>query len=252
MKKVKFLFVIGLTISLITSCLNNKQTVDPVVIPTTTPSTGTGTTTGTTSGTGTTASTITCNPTAVNNTKDSVCFNTVILPFFSTNCASSGCHDSKTRAEGYDLSTYKSIVSKGIDLKNPKNSKLYTEMLNGMPPAPAPKLAKTQTDLVLKWITEGAKNVTCGVAVDTANVTFSKTIKPLLETNCVGCHKAGSISGGVLLDSYANVKAHVDNKKMWGAMNYLTGYSAMPPSQKLTDCQLSVVKKWIDNGAKND
>jgi hypothetical protein len=57
---------------------------------------------------------------------------------------------------------------------------------------------------VLKWITEGAKNVICGVAVDTANVTFSKTINPLLQTNCVGCHKTGSISGGVLLDSYAN------------------------------------------------
>jgi mono/diheme cytochrome c family protein len=90
------------------------------------------------------------------------------------------------------------------------------------------------------------------VAVDTANVTFSKRINPLLQTNCVGCHKTGSVSGGVLLDSYANIKAYVDNKKMWGAMNYITGYSAMPPSQKLTDCQLSVVKKWIDKGAKND
>jgi len=80
-------------------------------------------------------------------------------------------------------------------------------MLSEMPPFPAPKLAKSQTDLVLKWITEGAKNVICSIAVDTANVTFSKTIKPLLETNCVGCHKIGSVSGGVLLDSYNHVKA---------------------------------------------
>jgi hypothetical protein len=111
MKKVKYFFVIILIISSITSCLNNKQTVDPVVVPTTTPSTGTGS--GTTSGTTTgNTTTIVCNQTAVNNTKDSVCFNTVILPFFSTNCATSGCHDSKTKAEGYDLSNYKSIISK--------------------------------------------------------------------------------------------------------------------------------------------
>jgi hypothetical protein len=252
MKKIKYSFAIVLIISLITSCLNNKQTVDPIATPSTIPNTGT-IGTGTTTGSGSTSTnTITCNPNVANNTKDSVCFNSQMLPFFTTNCATSSCHDSKTKAEGYDLSSYKSIISKGIDLKTPKNSKLYTEMLNGMPPAPAPKLAKTQTDLVLKWITEGVKNVTCGVAVDTANVTFSKTIKPLLETNCVGCHKTGSVSGGVLLDSYANVKAYVDNKKMWGAMNYLSGYSAMPPSQKLSDCQLSVVKKWIDKGAKND
>jgi hypothetical protein len=244
MKELKYLLVIVLIISLIASCVNNKQTVDPVV--TSTPSTGT-------AGSGTTTTpTITCNPTVVTNTKDSVCFNSQILPFFTTNCASSGCHDSKTRAEGYDLSTYKSIISKGIDLKTPRNSKIYTQMLSEMPPAPAPKLAKSQTDLVLKWITEGAKNVTCGITVDTANVTFSKTIKPLLETNCVGCHKTGSVSGGVILDSYVNVKAYVDNNKMWGAVNYLSSYLAMPPSQKLTDCQLLVVKKWIDKGAKND
>jgi hypothetical protein len=251
MKKIKYIFATILTISIVTSCLNNKQTVDPVVT-TTLPSTGT-TGTGTTTGAGTnTNTTISCTQTAVNNTKDSVCFNTQMLPFFQSNCASSGCHDSKTKAEGYDLSTYKSIISKGIDLKNPKNSKVYTEMLNGMPPAPAPKLAKTQTDLVLKWITEGAKNVTCGVSVDTVNVTFAKTIKPLLEINCVGCHQTGSASGNVVLDSYANVKTYIDNKKMWGAITYSTGYSAMPPSQKLTDCQLVVVKKWIDKGAKND
>jgi uncharacterized membrane protein len=236
--------------------LQNKPTLDPVA---TTPSTGTGTSdtgtgsgTGTTTGSGTSNTTVTCSPTITTNTKDSVCFNTQILPFIINNCAKSGCHDTKSRAEGYELTNFQTITSKGIDRKNPKNSKLYTEMLNGMPPSPAAKLLKSETDLVLKWITEGAKNVTCGVSVDTANVTFSKTINPLIQTNCVGCHKTGSVSGGVLLDSYANVKFYVDNKKMWGAMNYQSGYFAMPPSQKLTDCQLSVVQKWIDKGAKND
>jgi len=195
MKELRNLLPIMLILSLITSCLNNKQAVDPGLIQGNgTPELGNPTT-------------ISCNPPLASNTKDSVCFNSQILPFFTTNCASSGCHDSKTRAEGYDLSTYKSIISRGLDLRTPKNSKIYTEMLSEMPPFPAPKLAKSQTDLVLKWITEGAKNVICSIAVDTANVTFSKTIKPLLETNCVGCHKIGSVSGGVLLDSYNHVKA---------------------------------------------
>lgn len=195
MKELRNLLPIMLILSLITSCLNNKQAVDPGLIQGNgTPELGNPTT-------------ISCNPPLASNTKDSVSFNSQILPFFTTNCASSGCHDSKTRAEGYDLSTYKSIISRGLDLRTPKNSKIYTEMLSEMPPFPAPKLAKSQTDLVLKWITEGAKNVICSIAVDTANVTFSKTIKPLLETNCVGCHKIGSVSGGVLLDSYNHVKA---------------------------------------------
>lgn len=248
MKFLKYILFTALTIGFISSCLNEKNTVTP----TGSTSTETGSTTGTTTGTGTTTTTITCTPSVASNTKDSVCFNTQILPFFVSNCGNSGCHDSKTRAEGYDLTSYKAIISRGIDLKNPKNSKLYQEMLSSMPPRPAAKLAKTQTDLVLKWITEGARNVTCSISIDTVNVTFSKTIMPLLETNCVGCHKAGTVSGGVQLDSYANVKTYIDNKRMWGAINYQTGYSAMPPSAKLTDCQLFIVKKWIDKGAKND
>jgi hypothetical protein len=186
------------------------------------------------------------------NTKDSICFNTQVLPFMVTNCAKSGCHDSKTKADGYDLSTYSSIIKKGIDLKNPQNSKLYREMLSSMPPAPAPKLLKKETDLILKWITEGAKNVKCNSTIDTTTITFSKTIQPLLETNCVGCHKTGSSSGGVLLDNYSNVKIYVTNNKIWNVMNYVKGYSPMPPSEKLNDCQLLVMKKWIDNGALNN
>lgn len=250
MNKIKVFLIISLFVSTVSACLSEKQTVEP----TTSTGTSTGTTTGgTTTGgtTGTSTTTISCGQTLSTDTKDSVCFNTQILPFFVTNCAKSGCHDSKTKADGYELTSFKTITSKGIDLKSPKSSKLYKEMLDGMPPPPA-TLLKTDTDLVLKWITEGAKNVTCGVKVDTANVTFSKTIFPLIQTNCIGCHKAGSVSGGVLLDSYANIKIYVDNKRMWGSMNYLTGYSPMPPSMKLTDCQLSVVQKWINNGAKND
>jgi hypothetical protein len=255
MKAIKIFFAIMLIINVMASCLYDKPPVEPVVTTppnatptTTTPSTGTGNTTGS----GTPSTTITCTQPVVTNTKDSACFNTQILPFFVSNCAKSGCHDSKTKEDGYDLSNFKSILSKGIDLKNPKNSKIYMAMLDNMPPKPAAKLLKAETDLVLKWISEGAKNVTCGVVVDTANVSFSKTINPLLQTNCVGCHKTGAVSGGVLLDTYANVKLYVDNKKIWGAMNYSVGYFPMPPSQKLTDCQLSVVKKWIDKGAKND
>jgi hypothetical protein len=239
MKRIKQAFFIIFWALIFNSCLYEHATIDPSVTPIDT------TNTDPTGG-------INCDQTAVSNTKDSVCFNSQILPFFVTNCAQSGCHDAKTRAEGYDLSTFQKITSKGIDKKNPSNSKLYREMLGNMPPKPAPRLPKEQTDMVLKWITEGAKNVICGSAIDTTNVTFSKTINPLLQTNCVGCHKAGSVSGGVLLDSYANIKTYIDNKKIWGAINYISGYVAMPPSQKMNDCQLKVIKKWIDNGAKND
>ncbi len=58
-------------------------------------STGTVDTTGTSnnaSNTGT--STLQCGTTGSNASKgDSVCFTTQVLPFFVSNCATSGCHD---------------------------------------------------------------------------------------------------------------------------------------------------------------
>ncbi len=186
---------------------------------------------------------------------DSVCFTTQVLPFFVSNCATSGCHDSKTHADGYDLTSYYKIM-KGISAGSPTKSKLYTMMLRTdnerMPPPPAQPLSKVQTDLIAKWITQGAKEVNCSVVIDTQNVSFSKTVWPLLSTNCIGCHKSGSTSGGVNLESYAQVKAYVDNKRLWGSLNSLPGYVSMPPLGKLTDCQLIAIKKWIDAGAKNN
>lgn len=239
MNKIKQMILIVVVAELLTSCLYERANMPSIVSPIDT----------------TSLNPIIngkCDQTITTNTKDSVCFNTQILPFFVTNCAQSGCHDTKTRADGYDLSTFQKITSKGIDKKSPQNSKLYREMLGDMPPKPAAKLPKTQTDLVLKWIAEGAKNVNCSTAIDTTNITFSKTIFPLLQTNCIGCHKVGSASGGILLDSYAHIKTYIDNKKIMGAINYVSGFAAMPPSQKMNDCQLKVIKIWVDNGAKND
>ncbi|MBB6002824.1 hypothetical protein [Arcicella rosea] len=235
----------------IVACKNTKGDPSPTAIITPTNPTDN------TSGNTTNPSTNNCGNATSNVAKgDSVCFNTQILPFFVSNCATSGCHDAKTRADGYEFTSYAKIVQKGITAGSPSKSKLYTVMIktdeDRMPPAPSQALSKVQTDMIAKWITQGAKNVDCAVVVDTQNVTFSKTILPLLATNCLGCHKTGSISGGVNLESYASVKIYVDNKRLSGAINNLTGYSPMPPIGKLTDCQLAVVKKWIDAGAKND
>jgi cytochrome c5 len=198
-----------------------------------------------------------CGTVASNASKgDSVCFNTQILPLIVSNCATSGCHDAKSRAEGYELTSFSTIIKKGIIAGNPSGSKLYQYMVRTdnerMPRPPAAPLSKTQTDLVAKWIKQGAKNVNCSVVVDTANVTFSKTIFPIIETTCIGCHRTGSVSGGVNLENYVQIKNYVDNKKLYGAISYQAGYFAMPPSGKMTDCQIGVIKKWIDAGAKND
>lgn len=246
----KISYFVGFASLVLISCLNNKQDVVPTATTTATTTTTTTTTTGTT----TTTASLDCGNISSASTGDSVCFNTEILPFFTSNCASSGCHDAKTKMEGYDLTTYTFITKSGIVAGNPSKSKLYTVMIatgeSRMPPNR--QLTTTQTALVAKWITQGAKNVQCSAVVDTQNVSFSKTIMPLITTNCLGCHQAGNLSAGVSLETYASIKSYVDSKRFYGAVSYSTGYFPMPPSRKLTDCQLYVISKWINAGAKNN
>ena len=89
-----------------------------------------------------------------------------------------------------------------------------------------------------------------GTAVcDTANPTYTATIQPMINQNCIGCHGSSSPSGGVALTSYDQVKAVATKGSLEGTMNQSGVYALMPPGGKLSACKLNQVAKWIRNGA---
>ena len=88
---------------------------------------------------------------------------------------------------------------------------------------------------------------------DTSNVTYSGTIVPILNDNCISCHNSGFAQAGIVLDTYDDLKVYVDNGRFWGAINHENGYSPMPQNlPKLPLCELDKIRTWIDNGALND
>lgn len=184
-----------------------------------------------------------------------VCFESSILPIFLSSCARSGCHDSKTAEEGYILDSYAHIVSAGISPGKAKDSKLYKVLFEGgedqMPPD-AP-LTQAQKDSIAAWINQGAKNTTnCNCFCDTTSFTYAAAIQPLLNNNCTGCHTTGSLGGNIDLSTYAAVDNQIANRKLWGSITHAVGYSPMPQGGKLSDCQITQVRKWIDAGALNN
>jgi hypothetical protein len=191
--------------------------------------------------------------------KDSVCYLTEIQPIINSNCAKSGCHDAITHEEGYDLTSYFNVLEL-VKPGHPDKSKLM-EVITGsgekaMPPPPAPPLNQEQINLISQWITEGAGlNIDCNIAVpcDTANITYSGKVFPIIESNCLGCHNSPGTGGGILLDNYAAVKSQVNNGKLWGAINWQAGYYPMPKNGiKLSDCDISSIGTWINEGALNN
>ena len=91
---------------------------------------------------------------------------------------------------------------------------------------------------------------------DLSNVTFTATVKPILQASCLTCHSnsnAGNSGGGIKLENYADVLISTNSGKLMGTINHSPGYQAMPQGGgKLTDCEISKLQKWIDNGKLNN
>lgn len=110
-------------------------------------------------------------------------------------------------------------------------------------PAPIPP-ATAQQD-------EFAAVLTC----DTTVFTYKGAIAPIMKLNCTSsrCHDATRPASGINLTTYTGVKKVASNGRLWGAVSHANGYIAMPKgAPKLSKCNLTQIKKWIDAGALNN
>lgn len=194
---------------------------------------------------------------------DTVYFERDVLPLLISNCAKSGCHDAASAQDGVVLTNYESVMRTGeispFSLGESDLYKAITETDNEdiMPPLPNTALSQAQIDLIGKWISQGAKNLTCSDSANsecnTSNVTYSGMVQPLMAKYCTGCHSGTTPSGSISLDSHTGVAAMANNGKLYGAIDHRTGFSAMPKGgNKLPACDIAKVKAWIDGGANNN
>lgn len=92
-----------------------------------------------------------------------------------------------------------------------------------------------------------------GTACDTSGVTYSGKVLAIIQNNCYGCHGSGNTLGNVNLDGHTNLKAYAVNGKLSGVINHKNGFVAMPQGAgKLSDCDILVIEKWINDGTPNN
>lgn len=187
-----------------------------------------------------------------------VCFEKDVLPVFISNCTQSGCHNSIDREEGIELTSYASIVSNGVTPGNYKTSKLYQVLIavgeELMPQKPYNRLTAEQIGTIALWIDQGAKNTTCAsTTCDVSKVTYAKTVKPIMDRSCNGCHAGSAPSGNIDLSNYIGVKKYALDGSLFGSINHDAGFVRMPDgAAKLPACDISSVKEWIRLGALNN
>ncbi len=91
---------------------------------------------------------------------------------------------------------------------------------------------------------------------DTTGVAFAKTILPILQTNCYGCHstsQAAAYGNNIDVEDFALLKQVVDNGRFYGTIIHDPLRSPMPKNgSKLDTCSITKIKIWIDHGALNN
>jgi hypothetical protein len=195
---------------------------------------------------------------------DTIYFEKDVLPILMSSCAKSGCHD-VTAQDGVRLDSYAAVMNSNVVKPgNPDDSDLYEEITEDdpdkiMPPPPNAPLSSEQIAIIRKWIAQGAQNLFCDEMCDTVNVTFSGTIWPqIIQAHCFGCHNGAGASGGVRLENHSQIAAAAaipagQYGSLWGTVTHAAGNSPMPQNQdKLSDCKIAQLRKWIDDGTPDN
>jgi hypothetical protein len=92
---------------------------------------------------------------------DEVSYSTHIVPILEAYCSTSGCHDGSVKPDLRENVSWNSLVSGGfVNLTVPEASILYedVEFIGNPMPIGGAQLSELNRQLILCWISEGAKN----------------------------------------------------------------------------------------------
>ena len=91
-----------------------------------------------------------------------------------------------------------------------------------------------------------------GNTCDTANMSFTTNIKPIISQYCAvaGCHDNATAIAGYDLSNYTGVQQSVTGARLLGVINHQSGFSPMPKNMsKLSDCNINKITAWVNQGA---
>ncbi|MBK9422508.1 MAG: hypothetical protein IPN44_15915 [Flavobacteriales bacterium] len=85
---------------------------------------------------------------------------------------------------------------------------------------------------------------------DTAAITYSGIIEPIVQANCAipACHVPGG-SGTGDFTSYNGLHGQVVSGRLLPSIMQVSGSAFMPPSGKLSDCDITKITIWVNAGA---
>ena len=189
-----------------------------------------------------------------------------VKPILESACLS--CHGSEKPKGDLRLDTRAGALKggeKGTTLVpgKPQMSPLYTTTVlppehdDIMPPKGDP-LSKEQAERLRLWIEQGADWPDSLTLQKTPRVSFVKDIQPLLELNCVACHREGHAKGDLRLDNKSDAFKDIVPFQPMKSKSYTSTTldpdhdDLMPPKNKggpLPKEKIELLRRWIEQGA---
>jgi uncharacterized membrane protein len=100
-----------------------------------------------------------------------------------------------------------------------------------------------------------AQETKAPAAAEIKSVTYANDIKPIFDARCVKCHSSEKNKEGLHLNTLEGILKGVPGRKIVtpgdSAKSFLVEYSSRHwPYKQLTPEQNSLIKAWVDQGAK--
>jgi formylglycine-generating enzyme required for sulfatase activity/mono/diheme cytochrome c family protein len=181
------------------------------------------------------------------------------------------CHGGEHDKGGLKLDTLAAMLKGGdngaaLVPGDPAKSHLFTSTQlpkshdDIMPPKGEP-LSKEQSEALKGWIVAGAKMPAGEPLKAVRRIDFVKDVKPILEIQCVACHREAKAEGKLRLDVRSEAMSHEDAIIPFEPKKSLVHTSTtlleddenlMPPAKKggpMSTDEIETLKLWIEQGA---
>ena len=90
---------------------------------------------------------------------------------------------------------------------------------------------------------------------DSTNITFGLSVRSVLQNDCYSCHSNSNAVFGnnIKLEDYADVLSRANDGSLLGSISHNPSYTPMPYGlEKLDDCKIAIIQKWIESGAPDN
>ena len=210
--------------------------------------------------------------TAAEKAAGKIDFATEIKPLLESACLS--CHGEEHPKGELRLMT-RALALKGGEKGStlvpgkPAESKLYTTTLlpaghDDLMPPKGSRLSKPQTEALRQWIEQGAAWPEGVTLTKVARIDFVRDVQPILEFQCVACHRADHDKGKLRLDDPvaafkggesgpAIVPFHPKESRLYVSVSLgPDDDGVMPPAKKggpMPKEKVETLRSWIEQGA---